>query len=1347
MKSPLRVLHLEDDPNDAELVQSKLEAEGIACEVTRVETRAEYLAALEQSEFDLILTDYALSAYDGLSALRAAREKWPDIPFIIVSGTLGEELAIETLREGVTDYVLKHRLTRLAPAVRRAIYEAEKHSELKRAAEALRQSEKRFRALIENSSDGIVLSSADGNSLYISPSASRILGYAREELAGTGIRLDLVHPDDVERTLAVMAELLQNPGKVVTAQYRFRHKDGSWRWLEIVSTNQLGEPSVQAIVVNFRDVTQRKLAEEQIRKLFRAIEQSSNVVMITDTRGNIEYVNPKFTQVTGYTPEEIIATNSRDLGEMDPAQAKLLASALEAGGEWRGEFLNAKKNGERYWEAASISVIRDEHGAVTHYLKVAEDVTERKRVEEALRLSSEILQRVNALILVADSEGQIIYASPSCKIILGYAPDELLGDQWWTLSRSDPVEREREQTYVARAAKGEAPVSEIPYERLVRRRDGEARWIVWQDAKGPSNLLIGVGHDVTERKRAEEALARERDLLHALMDNIPDTIYFKDTASRFTRANRSQAQVLGLDDPAEAVGKTDFDFRPAELARVFFAEEQEVIQTGQPVIGRIEFNPTADGQARWFSATKVPIQDTDGRVTGIVGISRNITERIQAEEALRFRLALDNLIATISTSFIYLTPDEIDTGISRALEAVGAFVGVDRSYVFRFADDGRHMDNTHEWCAPGVEPRLARLKAIPTQAVAWWIEQLNHFEPIHVARVADLPAETGAQVERLRAQGVQSLLIVPMAFGRALVGFLGFDSVRAEKTWSEEDIRLLKLIGDIFVNALVRRQAQMALEQERALLAQRVAERTADLSAANAALARAVRLKDEFLASMSHELRTPLNAILGLSEALQEQVYGPLNPDQLKTLHTIAESGRHLLNLINDILDLSKIEAGKLELQIDTVFVESVCQASLRLIREAANKKRLKVHSTLDSTVATLQADERRLTQILVNLLSNAVKFTPDGGSIGLEAAGDDEHAGVRFTVWDTGIGIAEEDMSRLFQPFVQLDSSLARQHSGTGLGLSLVYRMVDMHGGSIRVESQAGAGSRFSVLLPSRRPAEAAELVAGTPAEAPAIVAIRRALVVEDSPAAAGQLVRYLAELGAQATLHAVEEGVVDKALEIQPDVILLDILLPNPVGWDVLARLKAEPRTRHIQVVIVSVVDDAARGQALGAADFLVKPVSRQQLRSALSRLRPPAERAAPPAPALDRPPHEQPLILLAEDNENNILTLSGYLQVKGYRLVVARNGGEAIERATEEKPALILMGVQMPGMDGLEATRHIRADRALGNIPIVALTALAMPGDRERCLQAGANDYLSKPVSLKQLAETIEAHRRRQ
>jgi signal transduction histidine kinase len=546
-----------------------------------------------------------------------------------------------------------------------------------------------------------------------------------------------------------------------------------------------------------------------------------------------------------------------------------------------------------------------------------------------------------------------------------------------------------------------------------------------------------------------------------------------------------------------------------------------------------------------------------------------------------------------------------------------------------------------------------------------------------------------------------------------------------------------------------RKRAEIALAGERAFLARRIEERTADLSAANAELARTARLKDEFLANMSHELRTPLNVILGLSEALQENVYGICNERQATAVQGIEQSGRHLLMLINDILDLSKIGAGKLVLDVGEHTVNDICQASLQFVRQAAHAKQLTLTVAIDPTITTLQADGRRLKQILVNLLNNAVKFTPAGGRIGLEVTGDTTQQVVHMSVWDTGIGIAPTDLPQLFQPFVQLDSRLARQYDGTGLGLALVARMAELHGGSVMVTSTIGEGSQFTVSLPWRTTtADARHPDTPAPEEAGLFrtIPIRRALIVDDSPTATAILARYLSDLGVEAVSQPHGHGVIARAVDERPDVIILDILLPDMTGWEVLSELKADPRTQAIPILIASVTDDVVQGRALGAGACLVKPFTRQDVQHALEQLTnlgnnkgghiPLSPRAARPATS------GSPVILLVEDNEANITTLFDYLRAKGYQIVVARDGAEALAHAREVRPALILMDIQLPGMDGLEATRHIRAEAALAMVPIIALTALVMPGDRERCFAAGANAYLSKPVRLRDLHMAIEA-----
>ncbi len=494
---------------------------------------------------------------------------------------------------------------------------------------------------------------------------------------------------------------------------------------------------------------------------------------------------------------------------------------------------------------------------------------------------------------------------------------------------------------------------------------------------------------------------------------------------------------------------------------------------------------------------------------------------------------------------------------------------------------------------------------------------------------AEDPNLSLSESEYMATFGVKTMLIVPLRVGGQTNAYAELWDTVQRREFSEDEIGLAQGIAQQAAIAILnarlyaqsqqeiadRKLAEAALQAERASLAQRVEERTRELSVANAELARSSRLKDEFLASMSHELRTPLNAILGMSEAIQEGIYGEVDPDQDKPLKAIVDSGRHLLDLINEILDLSKIEAGKMDLSIAPVSVAAVAQASMQFVHQEATKKELTTSLDIAKDVVLFMADERRLKQMLINLLSNAVKFTPEGGKVGLRVTGNPQEDSVTFTVWDTGIGIAEQDMTRLFRPFVQLDSSLTRRYTGTGLGLVLVYRMAEMHGGSVGLKSVVGQGSEFSFSLPWHRE-----------------------------------------------SLRSISQE------------------LSNPVD------------PNHEKAYIQP--SNSGSGFTL----------------------------------------------LLAEDNEFNVATFSGYLHAHGFNLVIARDGQQAIEMARIHSPDLILMDVQMPVVDGLEAIRVLRTSPATAFTPIIAITALAMVGDRERCLQAGANDYFSKPVSLSSLVAAI-------
>jgi PAS domain S-box-containing protein len=654
--------------------------------------------------------------------------------------------------------------------------------------------------------------------------------------------------------------------------------------------------------------------------------------------------------------------------------------------------------------------------------------------------------------------------------------------------------------------------------------------------------------------------------------------------------------------------------------------------------------------------------------------------RWRAEESIALQLRQQQTLGALAQQIRNsLNVAEI---LATATEQVKELMMVDRASIFQVFPNG-HLRAVEEVVSPEYPRAIDR---------NWDNEYLSNEEfefyldgnPNVVFDLKQDPRSTSIQ-EYVDHIGAKSKIVVPilLLFGNSatdrevetwdephLWGLLSVHACGTHRRWQDAEVKLVQQIADQLALAIHQASLFEKLQQElteRQQAETKLLESNQQLAVSNQELARATRLKDEFLASMSHELRTPLNAILGLSESLQDEVFGAINDRQQKSIVTIEKSGKHLLALINDILDLSKIEANKFNLELTDVSIQSLCQNSLLFIKELAHKRQIRLTTQLPESLKYLniRVDDLRFRQVLINLLSNAVKFTPERGGITLDVRVDkkiregvdgwmseavdgvmggggnnrtfepDDLASrgqnslapsswhIAFSIIDTGIGIAPENMDKLFQSFIQIDSSLSRQYAGTGLGLSLVKRIVEMHGGSVSVRSEVNRGSCFTVCLP------------------------------------------------------------------FEPSTEMT--ISPSPLGYP-------------------SVTDPALQ------------------------------ETLAVPS---------QTSILLVENDEGNIETMTTYLQSRGYLIEVAENGLQAIstlEGCTNDLnnryPNVILMDIQMPGMDGFEATTRIRQLPQCATIPIIALTALAMPQDRQKCLDAGVDRYMTKPVRLSQLVATIES-----
>jgi len=567
---------------------------------------------------------------------------------------------------------------------------------------------------------------------------------------------------------------------------------------------------------------------------------------------------------------------------------------------------------------------------------------------------------------------------------------------------------------------------------------------------------------------------------------------------------------------------------------------------------------TKDGRTLDLIVSAHPVE-LGGR-TAILAIAQDITERKRAEEQLRL---MSRVVAESPTSIVIMQ---------------------------------------HTGRIDYVNPRFEELMGIPAEAVrgrAWQALLQASDAPDAGEEIVDA-IRSGkiwrGEVQAATAENTRrwfSLVISPLSATPASLPYV---------VATAEDVT-------------PRREAEAALLALTNELEQRVVQRTAELERANIELERSSRLKDEFLAMMSHELRTPLTAILGGAEALALGNHGELNARQEHLVKLVAKNGDHLLDIVNTILDLSRIDAGGISLNVQCIDAAELCAESLHVVQERAERKGIRLGFTCNPYHLELHVDLRRMRQALVNLLDNAIKFTPEGGKVDLEVAAAPDDETVHLKVRDTGIGMESEQMAHVFKPFSQADSRLSRNYDGAGLGLALVSRLVELHGGSVGVESVVNQGSEFTIVLPLRR-----HPVAHTESAAP---------------------------------------------------------------------------------------VDGAAQ------------PVV--SLASVLGR---------------------RPRILLAEDSAASIEITLAYLEAACCDVHVVQNGERAVLAAIEWRPDLILMDIQMPVVDGIEAMQRIRAlaDPALANVPIVALTALAMHGDRERCLDAGADDYVSKPFKLADLGNTV-------
>lgn len=936
---------------------------------------------------------------------------------------------------------------------------------------------------------------------------------------------------------------------------------------------------------------ERRHAEEEIRKLSVAVEQSPSTIVVTDKMGNIEYVNPKFTALTGYTFEEALGQNPRVLKSdvHPPAFFKELWDTITAGKEWRGEFCNKKKNGELYWEQASISPIRSPEGEIIHFIAVKEDITARKIADELIKeekeFSENLIQNSTIPTFVLDPNHKLVIWNKACEEVTGMKASELLGT--------------------------------------------ERHWCAFYDQQRPclADLIID--------------------------DRVAELSQFY---SKFTQSKL--------------------------IANGLHGEEWLHVK----------------GQDKYFLIDAAPVFNSKGQLTAVIETLQDITERKKAEEQLadseeRHRQLVNNA-------------------------PLGIVV----------CDINGNITNTNS--------SILKLLGSPSTELTKEINVL-HYPP-------------------MVASGISKSIERCLKDGESLIAEHFYTTKWGKKIYMRLHLTPLKNISGNIIGA-------QALVED--FTSRKKVED--ELQEAKEAAETASKAKSEFLANMSHEIRTPMNGIIGMTElALSTD----LSREQREYLEMVQNSADALLRVINDILDFSKIEAGKFDIENNTFNLREVMEKTIDLIAFTAHEKGLELNCNIKSNVPEfILGDSGRLRQVLINLIGNAIKFTEEGEiSVKIENLDDTQGSGetpqqviLRFSVADTGIGIPENKMERLFLSFSQVDGSSTRRHGGTGLGLAISRQIVEMMGGTIGVLSTEGQGSTFYFMVPftvqqGRHTSPVADTVD---------LKGMKVLAVDDNKTHRIILRETLSGWGmdVQTASGGREAIALLKETNQRGDpfkLVLLDSHMPDMSGFIVAEKIKEDHTLTGLTLMMITSNDvkgDSSLCSKLGIAGYLVKPIKQYDLYTAVKNvLKLSGQPEVHPAAAEEengdlhssleksgRPmKSEEFKVLLAEDNPINSKLATTILAKKGILVKAVFNGVEAVEAVNTEKYDLILMDVQMPEMDGFEATKLIRGTKTVNqNTPIVAMTAYAMKGDREKCIEIGMDSYISKPISPDKLYAVIE------
>jgi PAS domain S-box-containing protein len=895
-------------------------------------------------------------------------------------------------------------------------------------------------------------------------------------------------------------------------------------------------------------------------------------------------------------------------------------------------------------------------------------------------------------VFITDINGMITYVNPAFERIYGFTPVEAVGRTPRILKSG-----RMEQEYYQRLWNTLLSKQTVSSEEIVNKaKDGRIVYIAETNSPilneaGDILGFLSVHHDISERKQAEQEIRRFK----LGIDQSTDAVFITDVNGTITYANPGFEKIYGYSE-VEAIGQTPRIIKSGLLTKENYEQFWGTLLARQTVSGEI-INKTKDGRFVSIAGTNSPIMDESGNILGFLAVHHDITDRKKVEETLKRRN--EYLSATAEIGRLVTSTLDMPTLFSRTVNLVREKFGFYHAGLFIIEETGFN----------------ALLQSATGEAGAEMLRQ-GHKLPVGSKSVVGQVAESGQSVIVNDTQAgevhrfnpllpdTRAEAAIPLRIGMRTIGVLDIQSTEAN-AFSEEDIAVLQSLADqIAISIDNARSYELSMQAVKEM-------READ------------RLKSQFLANMSHELRTPLNSIIGFSRVILKGIDGPITDLQQQDLLAIHNSGQHLLGLINDILDLSRIEAGKMELTFDEVHLPELINSVMSTVTGLVRDKPIQLVRNIPAELPTVRADSMRVRQVLLNLLSNAAKFT-DEGSITVSAIVTDKpggHQEIMVRVTDTGPGISPEDQKKLFQPFSQVDASPTRKTGGSGLGLSISNHLIQMHGGRMGVESDSGQGSAFYFTLPAFRVKAPEVAASGAPGN-------RTILAIDDDPQVISLYERYLQPQGYQLVAVSDPTRAVERAKQLKPFAITLDIMMPVIDGWHVLADLKSDPETRDIPVVVCSIVEDQEKGFSLGAADYLLKPILEDDLLNALDRLNP------------DGSIRE---VLIIDDKPDDLRLLSKILTEHGrYHPIVAEGGAKGWDAIQMRAPHAVILDLFMPEMDGFTILEKMRTSDQLRHLPVIVVSAYDLTAEQQAQLEEFGQRMIQKSLlTEQQLLDTLD------